>query len=228
MGSFVGPDIVDDGLVFAMDPGSERSYPGTGTTTTNIINSVDGTLTNGVAYVTNNGGAFDFDGTDDFIVFPDDTNLNNQNLTIETWVNLDGTVDQSAFLFEKGNVNTQYSNFFDGSGNFYFRTKGLSSEDLTVDSSTYVTAGVWCHCVTTIASGVKKIYFDGVNVATTGSLTGTIPVTTAGLFIGAYAQSGTGVSYFINGKIAVLRVYSQGLTAAEVLQNYNAQKSRFI
>ena len=37
MGIFRGPNIVTDGLVFAVDPGSTRSYPGSGTTTTNII-----------------------------------------------------------------------------------------------------------------------------------------------------------------------------------------------
>ena len=31
MGAFGGPDIVTDGLVLALDAGSERSYPGTGT-----------------------------------------------------------------------------------------------------------------------------------------------------------------------------------------------------
>ena len=51
MAYFTGPNIITDGLVFAVDAGSDRSYPGSGTTTTNIINSVDGTLTNGVAYV---------------------------------------------------------------------------------------------------------------------------------------------------------------------------------
>ena len=111
MGFYRGPNIVTDGLVFAMDPGSERSYPGSGTTTTNIINGASGTLTNGVAYVSNNGGAFDFDGTDDFILFPDDTNLNLQTLTMESWSYLNTTIQQNGFLFEKGLVNTQYSNF---------------------------------------------------------------------------------------------------------------------
>ena len=55
-------------------------------------------------------------------------------------------------------------------------------------------------------------------------LTGTIPTATTGLFLGAY---GPGSSYFIDGKIAVSRVYNKALTQAEVTQNYNAQKSRF-
>jgi len=50
MGSFVGPDIVDDGLIFAVDAGSTRSYPGSGTTTTSLIGSNTGTLTNGVGF----------------------------------------------------------------------------------------------------------------------------------------------------------------------------------
>ena len=80
MGTFGGPDIITDGLVFALDPGSERCYPGTGTPVYNLINNATGNLRNGTTYITSNGGAFDFDGTDDYISFPDDTNLNSQTL----------------------------------------------------------------------------------------------------------------------------------------------------
>ena len=37
MGFYRGPNIVTDGLVFAVDAGSERSYPGTGTTWATLI-----------------------------------------------------------------------------------------------------------------------------------------------------------------------------------------------
>ena len=219
---YVGPDIVQDGLVFAMDPGSERSYPGSGTTTTNIINGANGTLTNGVAYVSNNGGAFDFDGTDDFILFPDDTNLNLQTLTMESWVKLDTTLYQQAFIFEKGSVNTQYSNFQENNGNFYFRTMTLSIPDLALNLTNHVSAGDWFHIVCTYGSGVKRIYINGVAITTQTGLTGTIPTNTNGPRIGAHSSG-----YYLDGEIAVSRVYNKALTAAEVLQNYNAQKSRF-
>ena len=222
MGFYRGPNIVTDGLVFALDPGSERCYPGTGTATYNIINSASGTLTNGVAYVTNNGGAFDFDGTDDFIAFPDDTNLNNQTLTMESWSYLNTTIQQNGFLFEKGLVNTQYSNFFEGT-NFIFRTMGLSTSSFNIASSLF-SANSWNHIVCTYTSGTKRIYLNGIQVGVATGLTGTIPTNTTGLFLGAY---GPGSSYFIDGKIAVSRVYNKALTQAEVTQNYNAQKSRF-
>ena len=223
MGAFGGPNIVTDGLVFAMDPGSERCYDGT-TAVNSLVGSNTGTLTNGVAYVTNNGGAFDFDGTDDFIAFPDDTNLNNQTLTMESWVKLDTTLYQQAFIFEKGNVNTQYSNFQENNGNFYFRTMTLSTQDLALNLTNHVSAGDWFHIVCTYGSGVKRIYINGIAITTQTGLTGTIPTATTGLFLGAY---GPGSSYFIDGKIAVSRVYNKALTQAEVTQNFNAQKSRF-
>ena len=224
MGFYRGPNIVTDGLVFAVDPGSTRSYPGSGTTTTNIINGASGTLTNGVAYVTNNGGAFDFDGTDDYIAFPDDTNLNNQTLTMESWVKLDSTLYQDAFIFEKGQVNTQYSNFVATNGYLYFRTIGLSTNDKALNLTSYTSAGLWTHITCTYGAGIKYIYINGVLRATQTGLTGTISTNTTGLFLGAY---GPGSSYFMDGKIAVSRVYNKALTQAEVTQNFNAQKSRF-
>ena len=66
MGAFGGPDIVTDGLVYAFDAGSGRSYDGT-TSLNDLAGSNTGTLTNGVTYQSINGGVFDFDGTDDHI-----------------------------------------------------------------------------------------------------------------------------------------------------------------
>jgi len=223
MAYFTGPNIVTDGLVFALDPGSERCYPGTGTPVYNLINNATGNLRNGTAYVTSNGGAFDFDGTDDHISFPDDTNLNNQTLTMESWVNMHSTLAQDAFFFEKGNVNTQYSTFTNAN-NIIFRTISLSTQDLAVSMLSYTSADTWFHVACTYGAGVKYIYINGALVTTMTGLTGTIATNTGGLYLGAY---GPGVSYFMNGKIAVSRVYNKALTQAEVTQNFNAQKSRF-
>ena len=220
MGFYRGPNIVTDGLKFAIDAGSGRSYPGSGTTTTNIINGASGTLTNGVGFVSNNGGAFDFDGTDDFILFPDDTNLNSQTITMESWSYLNTTIQQNSFLFEKGLVNTQYSNFFEGTI-FVFRTMGLSTTSFNIASSLF-SANSWNHIVCTYASGTKRIYLNGVQVGSVTGLTGTISTNANGPRIGAHSSG-----YYLDGEIAISRVYTKALTAAEILQNYNAQKSRF-
>tara|TARA_R110000772_G_scaffold243012_1_gene355717 strand:+ start:939 stop:1616 length:678 start_codon:yes stop_codon:yes gene_type:complete len=225
MGTFGGPDIITDGLVFALDPGSERCYPGTGTPVYNLINNATGNLRNGTTYITSNGGAFDFDGTNDFVEFSDDTNLNNQTLTMESWIQLDSTLAQNAFIFEKGQVNTQYSNFVATNSYLYFRTMSLSTQDLTLNLNSYTSAGLWTYITCTYGAGAKCIYINGVLRSTQTGLTGTIPTNTTGLFLGAY---GPGTSYFMNGKIAVSRVYNKALTQVEISQNFNAQKSRFL
>ena len=44
------PKIVTDGLVFAVDAANKKSYPGSGTTWTDLAGSNNGTLTNGPTF----------------------------------------------------------------------------------------------------------------------------------------------------------------------------------
>ena len=220
--NYYGGPIVTNGLVFAIDAGNLVSYPKSGTSTYNLTGSgATGALTNGTSFTPLDGGAFVFDGTNDYIVFPNDTNLDNQALTMESWNYLNTTTTQDGFLFEKGQVNTQYSNFYTAGNTFIFRTVGLSTMDLSITTSTYINPNTWNHVVCTYGAGTKTIYINGIQVAQQTGLTGTIGTNTTGLFLGAY---GPGTGYFLNGKIAESRVYNRALTAAEVLQNYNATK----
>ena len=61
------PLIVTDGLVLCLDAASKRSYPGTGTTWSDLTsNNFDGTLVNGPTFVSDGlNSYFQFDGTDD-------------------------------------------------------------------------------------------------------------------------------------------------------------------
>jgi len=185
-----------------------------------------GTLVNGVNYNSSNGGNMQFDGTNDYVMFPNETNLDSQTITMESWFWLEGTTNQEAFLFEKGNVNTQYSSFFYYLDAFYFRTQGLSNVDLSFTTSSYITANSWYHIVCTYGAGTKTIYVNGVQVAQVTGVTGTIPTNSTGLFLGAYYNYGS-IDYTLNGKIAISRVYNISLTQTEIQQNFNAEKTRF-
>ena len=142
---------------------------------------------------------------------------------MESW-NYPASVTQNGFLFEKGSVNTQYSNFYNSDGTFYFRTMGLSNQDLTFYAPSYITVNTWNHIVCTVSPGTKTIYLNGTQIAQATGITGTISTNTTGLYVGAY---GPGSSYFFNGRIAISRVYNRTLSSQEVLQNYTEQKSRF-
>ena len=227
MGFYRGPNIVTDGLVFAYDAGSERCYPGSGTATTNIMSQASpGTLQNGVGFNTANGGFWEFDGVDDKIqvtTFP--TQVFNGSCTMEAWVywNDDtrsvifGNYDQGAgghdINFEK-NPNKVLRFYWDrGSRDVY-------------SSSNAVVLNAW-QCVVFVrdtSANAFKFYVNGVLVTTVSNAGSNIASTGSTFRIGADTRNGSTVT---NGDISAVRMYSQALTAAEVLQNFNAQKSRF-
>ena len=61
-----GPRIPTSGLIFYLDAANTRSYPGSGTTWTDLSgNGNTGTLTNGPTYSSANGGQIVFDGSND-------------------------------------------------------------------------------------------------------------------------------------------------------------------
>ena len=91
MASHAGPNAVEDGLILALDAGNTKSYPGSGTTWTDLSgNGNNGTLVNGVGYNSDYGGSLSFDGTNDYI---DITSLaplaDTSAVTMEAWVNVD-------------------------------------------------------------------------------------------------------------------------------------------
>ena len=61
--------IVTDGLVLRLDAGNRNSYPGSGTTWTDLSgNGNNGTLSaTSIGYNSANGGSLVFDGTDDYV-----------------------------------------------------------------------------------------------------------------------------------------------------------------
>lgn len=226
MGTYGGPDIVTDGLVFLMDAANKNSYPGSGTAINDLTaNNTNGTLTNGPVFNSGKAGSIEFDAANDFILLPGASSLSVNYHTISSW-NYSSNYNQYGFLFEKttnGSVNTQYSLFLHPN-TIYYRTYGLSWVNVTL-SATNLTNNAWNNITVTYDGSNKKIYINGV-LKITSAVTGTVTQNTTGTsIIGAY---GTGQAYFFNGKIAQTAIYNKALTADEILQNYNVTKKRFI
>ena len=229
MGAFGGPDIVTDGLVFAMDAGSERCYDGT-TTINSLVGSSTGTLTNGVTYQSINGGVFDFDGSDDYISLPASliTALHGgTEASICIWIKNDTTVNG---VSTSGII--QLSGFNNSNGNLWFYSNGYTYLDIFRTSrvsqvfanNTEVSTN-WNLLTVTTVPGTNgwKCYMNGVlKSQTTGDSIVSVANIQGGLTLGRNSSS-----RYTNGKIAACQIYDTALTAAEVLQNYNAQKSRF-
>jgi hypothetical protein len=93
-----GPKLITDGLVLCLDAADSLSYPGSGTTWTDLSgNSNNGVFVNGPTYDSSNGGSIVFDGSNDYIELTTrNTNLEfqpTQAFSVFCWVyNLaDGT-----------------------------------------------------------------------------------------------------------------------------------------
>jgi hypothetical protein len=146
--------IVTNGLVLSLDAADRNSYPGTGTSWFDMSgNGNTGTLTNGPTYSTNNGGIFGF-VSDDFVTIPENSALNTQTPSVEVWVKTNST-NQSGFWFEKGQVNTQYSLFQEGTliqwrQNF---SSGQGLTNLSTTTATYMNTTNWYQVVGTFTSG---------------------------------------------------------------------------
>jgi hypothetical protein len=216
--------IVQQGLVLNLDAGNPYSYGGAGTTFYDVSPTALSWTINNATYNSSDPKYFSYNGSNSWLQSSTSAAFDTQTLTMECWC-YPIAVNQYGFLFEKGVVNSQYSMFFNGDGIFYFRTMGISPQDLSFSSATYITENAWNHIVCTYGSGTKTVYINGVQRYQQTGLTGTIPTGNINQYIGKFGDAGN--NYPFNGRIGESRVYNIALSAAQVLQNYNATKERF-
>lgn len=185
------------------------------------------TLFNKPTYNSDNGGYFDFNGSNQFLAGPNYSALDQitNQLTIQTWIKTDA-LSQFGHFFEKGNVNTQYSLFQENS-NIVFRTKPSSGSytSLLVSSSNIDTNNWWC--ITATYDGVNKKIYINDTLKGTESFTSNLATSNNGMSIGKYGGATGSSGYYYNGKISSVRVYNKALSSTEIIQNFNAHKARF-
>lgn len=214
MGFHRGPNIVRDGLVLALDAASPRSYPGTGTTWYDLSgNGNNGTLTNGPTFNSDNGGSIVFDRSNDYVTLPNGILTGASDFTIIQWVQSSGEGTGTTFAnYNSGTLQ------FGWSSNFVFLFLG--------NSTAYASTSNFTTDITMIAgrrSGTVTNYLKNGTIISTGSSSSSIGTESTPFRIGTT----TGGTEQYGGKIYTTLVYNRALSAEEVLQNYNAQKSRF-
>ena len=214
---YVGPDIVQNGLVAVFDAGSTRSYPGTGSTWYNLIGTVNGTLS-ATSIGTTTSGKMTFDGVDDSIDIP----LASLASTDFTVIGVTQRTNAAAGRLISGKLN----NWLLGQWSSYMRqyfSQGWVTGIGAGDSAVYddLETHIWCG-TGDISADTYKFRDDNVEYTTntTGGSQGP-----NGFSLGRYAP---GSSEYATGTITVLLVYNRVLTDAEIDQNFNAQRSRFL
>jgi hypothetical protein len=213
--------VVTTGLQLYLDAGNASSYPGSGTTWTDLtVNGRNGTLTNGPTYSATNGGSIVFDGTDDFVQCTG--SLTVTAATFVTWIRRNGNQGQyDGILFSRGTnvtgMNFQVSNqlgyHWNNAGNTYNWQSGLTVPDLT-----------WCMIAVSVTNTAATAYLcqsSGITTATNTVSHGSSVIDDIKI-----AQDDAG-SRFFNGNIAIAQLYNIALTADQVSQNFTADRARF-
>ena len=88
MGLAHSPSLVMNGLTLCLDAGNTKSYPGSGTTWTDLSGKGNtGTLVNTPTYSGVNGGTLSFNGSSQYVNCGNATNLQITVGTISAWFN---------------------------------------------------------------------------------------------------------------------------------------------
>jgi hypothetical protein len=211
--------IVQQGIILNLDASNPYSYSGAGVTWYDVSGSGNNSvLTNGPTYTTTNGGIINFDGTDDYSVGT--VSSIPASCTVGIWI-------KSSSYNNKIPISIDENSY--GSGpNLYFYSGLINwntgdSADNPFTNSSYPDSNWHYIVVTNDSSTNAKLYVDGVLIGT-AAYRSTASTVSNNFWIGRFHGDN---NYTINASIGMTHLYNRVLTAAEVLQNYNATKGRF-
>lgn len=225
MPNYYGPKIVADNLVLCLDAANPKSYPGSGTSWTDLArNGNNATLFNGPTYSTENKGIITTDGTNDNIFILNNSTISSftSDITINFLTKIIGSSDYMS-LFGKSsddNWNDGFGAYFE-TGFFYFfvndwATYFVGTAGANVTGSfinlTFVKSGTFLY-----------IYKNGAVLASQNASPGNITNTSSSLTFGNTPSS----NYPIGASFSHISLYNAALSPTQILQNYNALKGRY-
>ena len=216
-------DIVRSGLILDLDAGMNASFNNTGTAWNDLSgNGNNGTLVNGPTYSSVNGGSIVFDGSNDYVSFTSNPPLTNQ-ISVDVWVNLTATTPNGSgwILGREGSYRLTYA-----SSSFQWVCATVNNGWYTAGTpvgANLTTTNSIINVVGTYDGSNNRIYVNGILISTGSAISGNI-LTTGNYYL---VRSDAGnIDY---GKLNMYshKLYNRSLSAAEILQNYNALKHRF-
>jgi hypothetical protein len=212
------PGIVTSGLVFYLDAGNPRSYPGSGTAWYDASGTGNtGTLINGPTYNSANLGSIVFDGVNDY------ANIGTAGFsfgaaagTLCGWAKTNTISGGYSWIVSYGTSSTSQSRFIGILNSSYIF--GGYGNDIT---ATNVPLNTWFYLVGVYNGTTAAIYVNGNLVS--GPTTLTWDTVANNAQVGRQTNS---IEYW-NGNISNTSIYNRALTATEIQQNFNALRGRF-
>ena len=230
MAAFAGPRIVTDGLIMHLDAADLNSYPGSGSTWYDLSgNNRTATLFNTPTFNSSNSGSLTFSTAS--LNYATASNIGSiSNWTAECWVKFNSTTTNQVAMV--------IGNQFNGSNaiNFTIGTNGAPTS-WNIQAGFFDGAwrnttgfapvvGTWYQIVGTYDGTTIRQYVNGAANGGTLTYSGT-PTSGGEIRMMRRWDDIVSTGNLFNGNLAIARLYNRALTAAEILQNYNAQKGRF-
>ena len=170
--------------------------------------------TNDVDVNVNLDAALDFDGTDDIVDLNYGSGVNAQaGFSVSFWAKLDDNFTGSPNQMFIGSSTGTNQRFYIGTNSTRW-SFGYASSGWSSSGAMTAFAGAWHHVCVTATSGAQKLYVNGVEItaqAKTDSSTFTLASD-----LGAGAMFGG--TYYSNGTMADIKIFSDVLTQPEVAE----------
>ena len=214
MGVAYNSRIITDGLVLCLDAANTKSYPGSGTTWTDLSG-------NGYLATMRNLTASNWVLVDGQRTF-ETNDTNNQGFTVSNFVRPGTNRTYSIWLKSKSFSLGWQTWFDDGAERILF---GTSTDTVHIYPDVNLTANLqintWYNLTYTLSGTTAIGYVNGVSIGS-GTYTSTLTSGTGDLWI--LGDNGGEISSCY---CSYASVYNRALTAAEIRQNFNALRGRF-
>jgi hypothetical protein len=236
MGYKIGSEIVIDGLVFCVDALDTTSYSSGSTNWNDLVNSNIGTANNAPTF--NSNGYIGFDsGGDEFNFTTNPLHSNSvTKFTVSTWFNCtlsDMNNSLGIFITTAPGADPSGGGFwigYDDRNATHSPVEGIAWNCKTAagfqrgkSNNNVISNNTW-HNVTLVLDSQVTLYVDGVSSTNrTQDASGNYTTRDNEFTIGATDTSG----FEYKGLLSNVIVYNKALAVDEVLQNFNAHKSRF-
>ena len=239
-------NIVRSNLIVNLDAAYTDSYPGTGLTWYDLSGTgKNATLNTGTTYVSTDSGVIRFNGSSkvtlstgtSYSAYPE--TYSTDPFSVEVWIRIPSSATwntaHESGIFHRGTYAGYHGlECMTTNNQVRFALRGSNPSSVGGQGPTAtIQRDQWTHIVGTVTTGNSITTYPTAIIYKNGQIAeGYIPIYPDGLpeisnwVIGNNTVQGAPGSYF-NGDISVARVYRTALTSEEVLQNYNASRSRY-
>jgi hypothetical protein len=235
---------VTSGLVLELDASDPASYSGSGSTWNDVSGQNNhATLVNSPTYAKGPYGYLAFNGVDQYATITPNSNLRvSDTFTFSTWIKWT-PVNSSGYLSADAGPEreTLFGNRVNNTAGCYQFELGNGNDEpygiqATIPGTWIVSTqrntmpiGKWVNVVwvrtANSAAFAMDVYLNGVKVPAKFGQVGTVSSLSDTIHIG---NSGPLGNQWFTGQVSYMAMYNVALTRAQIAQNYNALKSRFI